>query len=305
MEDEKNSVISPNDLVTVTKMNHIVEVQHMLKMNTRNNIKKLNKNEYVDLRTGEIKEFEHSETRKDNLNSLRQTFKKLRYLINNNFIGSPNELHVILTYKENMTDTERLYIDVKNFIDRLRYKYKNESTIDYLNVVEPQERGAWHCHLLLRFNDLSRVFIPNKFDKVTKKPIDAPLYEMWGYGWVTIKSLKDVDNIGAYLSAYLTDVELTDENVIKAISDKTAIKIVQVEGQQKKFIKGGRLHLYPPGMNLFRKSRGIVYPERQRMKHKEVKKVVGSAKPTYSKSIEIEKNDFQNTITYEQYNLKR
>mgnify|MGYP001178162003 CR=1 FL=1 len=295
MKEEKHSVfIADDDLVTVTEMNHIVEVQHMRKMNRQAHIKKLDKDRYVDLQTGEIKEFKHIENRSDSYNSLRQTFKKLRYLINANFEGKPNELHVILTYKENMTDTKRLYSDFDKFMKRLRYKYRNESSIDYISVVEPQERGAWHSHLLLRFNDLEKIYIPNE-----------ELASLWEQGFTKTKSLKNVDNIGAYLSAYLTDVELTDENVIKAISDKTAIKIVQVEGQQKKFIKGGRLHLYPPGMNLFRKSRGIVYPERQRMKHKEVKKVVGSAKPTYSKSIEIEKNDFQNTITYEQYNLKR
>lgn len=287
-------VIKPDDIVTITKMNHIVEVQHMEKMNTTNHIKKLDKDTYVDLRTGEKKEFEHIENRQQSYASLSQTFKKIRYLINNNFTGAGNELHVILTYAENMTDTERLYKDFDKFMKRLKYKYKNESSIDYLAVVEPQERGAWHYHLLLRFNELKSVYIPNN-----------ELWELWGQGFTKVKSLKDVDNIGAYLSAYLADVELTDQNVLRAIKNENEIKIRQVEGKEKKFIKGGRLHLYPPGMNLFRKSRGIVYPERQRMKYKELKKIVGSAKPTYSKSIEIEQNDFQNTINYEQYNLRR
>ena len=38
----KEGVIIPDgDLVTVTKMNHIVEVQHMQKMNRKAHIKKL------------------------------------------------------------------------------------------------------------------------------------------------------------------------------------------------------------------------------------------------------------------------
>ncbi|MFE2801676.1 hypothetical protein, partial [Streptomyces rubiginosohelvolus] len=90
--------IAPNDVVKVTTMNHVIEVQHMEKMNRKNNIKKLDKDRFVDLSTGEIREFEHSENRQENYNSLRQTFKKLRYLINNNFIGRPNELHITLTY---------------------------------------------------------------------------------------------------------------------------------------------------------------------------------------------------------------
>lgn len=286
--------IAPNEVVKVTKMNHIVEVQHMEKVNRQNNIKKLDKDTYLEISTGEIKEFNHSENRQQNYNSLRQTFKKLRYLINNNFIGSANELHVTLTYKKNMTDTKQLYKDFQNFIDRLRYKYKKDSSIDYLTVVEPQGRGAWHCHVLIRFNELDKVFIKN-----------SELRALWGLGFVTIKSLKEVDNIGAYLSAYLADVELTNENFLGAVTSDGGVAIKEVDG--KKYIKGGRLHMYPPGMNLYRKSKGILEPEREEMRFKDIKKVVGSAQPHYQKSIylEDEENDYSNTISYIQYNTKR
>lgn len=286
--------IGKNDLVTVTKMNHIVEVQHMEKRNSRNHIKKLDKDTYLDLETGEVKEFNHSENRQQNYNSLRQTFKKLRYLINNNFVGSPNELHITLTYEENMTDTERLYKDFKRFMTRLKRSYKKNTTIDYISVIEPQERGAWHSHLLLRFNDLKKVFIKNE-----------ELADMWEQGFVTIKSLKDVDNIGAYLSAYLADIELTEGNILQAIKEKREITVKEVDGKEKKFIKGGRLHMYPPGMNLYRKSKGMEYPERKGMKFGEIKKVVGSAQPHYSKSYHIESDNFENTISFLQYNTKR
>lgn len=291
-------LITPNDVVKVTKMNHIIEVQHMEKMNRKNNIKKLDKDRFVDISTGEIREFEHTENRQQGYNSLRQTFKKLRYLINNNFIGNPNELHITLTYKENMTDTKRLYTDFKNFIERLRTSYKNKSSLDYLCVVEPQGRGAWHCHVLMRFNDLDKVYIKN-----------ADLKRLWGLGFVTIKSLKDVDNIGAYLSAYLTDIDLDDvkdkETAFKVASEGCEIKTKVVDGKEKKFIKGGRLHMYPPGMNMYRKSKGIIKPEREEMKFKDIKKVVGSATPHYQKSYHIENDDFENTISFLQYNTKR
>jgi len=300
MDKPNNGVVSipPNSVVKVTKMNHIVEVQHMEKMNHKANIKKLDKDRYVDIATGEIREFEHSVTRKDNYNSLRQTFKKLRYLINNNFTGQGNELHVTLTYKANMRDSKQLYTDFQNFFDRLRYKYKKETTIDYLTVVEPQERGAWHCHVLMRFNDLDTIFIKN-----------SELRQIWGSGWVTIKSLKTVDNIGAYLSAYLSDVELTDNmdsnSVNVVLTEEREVVTKVVEGKEKKFIKGGRLHMYPPGMNLYRKSKGIIEPEKQEMKFKDIKKVVGSAKPHYQKAYHIQNDDFENTISFIQYNTKR
>lgn len=283
--------IHSNAVVTVTDMGHIVEVQHMEKRNTTCHIRKIDSDHYVDLETGELLEFNKSENRGDNDNSLRQTFKKMRYLINNNFKGNPNELHITLTYAENMTDTERLYADFKRFMMRLRRRYKEVSTVDYMNVVEPQQRGAWHVHMLIRFNELDSVFIPNK-----------ELAEMWGQGFLTIKSLKDVDNIGAYLSAYLSDIEVPEGREVKNHKD---LVVKRVDGKDKRFIKGGRLWMYPPGMNLFRKSKGIVYPERVDMTYDDVKKVVGSAEPHYQKKYTVEKDNFKNTISYEQYNLKR
>lgn len=286
--------IGEGSLVKVTQMNHIVEVQHMEKVNRKANIKKLDNDTYLDISTGEIKEFQHSENRQQNYNSLRQTFKKLRYLINNNFVGQGNELHVILTYKENMTDTKRLYDDFDKFFKRLRYKFKKQTSIDYLTVVEPQGRGAWHCHVLVRFNELEKIYIKNK-----------ELKELWGQGFVTIKSLKDVDNIGAYLSAYLADIELTEGNVSLVLKEGLQIDTKVVEGKEKRFIKGGRLHMYPSGMNLYRKSKGILEPERVEMPFRMVKKIVGSREPHYQKTITIQDGDFENTIQYVQYNTKR
>jgi len=295
-KQSERTQIAKSAYVTVTDMGHIVEVQHMEKRNTTCHIQKIDSDRYVVLDTGEIMEFNKSENRSDNENSLRQTFKKMRYLINSNFKGLPNELHITMTYKENMMDTKRLYVDFDKFMKRLRYKYKAVSTVDYMNVVEPQGRGAWHIHMLIRFNDLESVYVPN-----------SELAEMWGQGFVKIKSLKDVDNIGAYLSAYLADLELDrDFSLTEAMSiSGRELSVKQVDGVEKKFIKGGRLHMYPPGINLFRKSKGIVYPERQEMTYENAKKIVGSAEPHYNKTYVVEKDDFKNTITFEQYNLKR
>lgn len=293
MEKERYP-ISPDSLVTVTEMNHLTEIQFMEKMNNQANIKKLNSDEYVDLKTGEVKEFKKTENRSQSYNSLRQTFKKLRYLINNNFTGERNELFLTLTYAENMTDPKKLYDDIRKFVMRLKYHFKDESTIDYINVVEPQGRGAWHCHVLLRFNELEKIFIPNQ-----------EMAEMWGHGFVTIKSMQDVDNIGAYLSAYLADIELKDGNALHAMAHGLEVVEKEIKGQKKIFIKGGRLHLYPTGMNLYRKSKGVKPPERKKMKYSEAIKKVGSVQPHFTKNIQISTDDFENTIAYEQYNSKR
>lgn len=126
-----------------------------------------------------------------------------------------------------MRDPKQLYKDFKLFFMRFRYYFEN-SSIDYLSIIEPQERGAWHIHLLARFNDIDKVYISN-----------TDLSKLWRQGFVTIKSLKDVDNIGAYLSAYLSDIELTKDNIPILRDNDLEIKETLIEGQSKKFIKGG------------------------------------------------------------------
>lgn len=284
--------IHQNAQVTVTDMGHLIEVQHMQKRNTECHVRKIDADRYILLETGEIFDFDKSENRSDNENGLRKTFKRLRYLINKNFTGKPNELFVTFTFAKDSFDNKQVYKDFDRFLKRLRYRYKDSTTIDYLNVVEPHASGQWHSHMLIRFNDLRRIYIPNK-----------ELEELWGQGFVKIKSLKDVDNIGAYVSAYLADLDVPDDFVPK--SEKTEVLIKSVEGKPKKFIKGGRLQWYPPGMNLYRKSKGIIYPEREEMTYETAQKKVGSVKPHFKKSYTVERDNFTNTITIEQYNLKR
>lgn len=288
--------IDSNALVTVTQTNDIVEVQWLEKMNMNCPIRKLNADEYVELGTGEIKEFKKGEKRIDDLNYLRQTFKKARYLINNNFTGLSNELFITLTYAENMICQHTLKKDFEKFIKQIKYKF---GKIEYINFVEPQARGAWHCHVLIKFLEHTSIYIPNKFDD-NKKPIDTPLFDMWGRkGWVTIQGLGKIDNIGAYVTAYLTDIPVADEVTGKDIVVK------EVNGVKKKFKKGGRLHFYPKGMRFYRKSRGIKYPERQKMYMSEAKKIVGSANPTFEYRSLVEREDFEMQMKIEQYNLSR
>ncbi len=278
-------------------MNHIFEVQCMEKRNNQPSIKKISGDEYVLLKTGEIKKFENfSKTRQENINSLRKTMKKLRYLINNNFVGAKNELFVTLTYKENMKDTERLYKDLDAFYKRFRYYYRDLTSIDYITVIEPQKRGAWHCHILFKFNDLESIYIKN-----------LDLANIWGNGFVSIKSIDHIDNIGAYLTAYLTDMEFDDLETLVNDTDyfkmNKDLDFKEVNG--KKYMKGARLYMYPAGLNIYRCSRGIKKPKRVNMTYKKAKEHIGSASPTYSGHITFENDTFSNTILYEYYNKKR
>lgn len=311
--------------VRVTQMNHVVEVLRIaIEPKNLGNLRKLNKTEYVNIETGEIFEYKLNENRGQNIAGLKKTFKVIRNIINNNFTGASNELFVTLTYAENMTDTEKLYRDFEVYMKRMRRRYPD---VEYMCIIEPQARGAWHCHVLLKFVGQEKIYINN----------DDEMALMWGHGWTKTKSLKDVDNIGAYLNAYLTDVEVCEENeqfifdaLIKnrtawdkvedeqgnvykiKMHDEIKMQIVEKEviedGQKvkKQYIKGARLHMYPSGMNLYRCSRGIKKPETEKMLYGEAKKIVGPGPANYSRTIDLNRDgEVINSITYEQYNRRR
>lgn len=289
--------IDEDNWVTVTDMGHLVEVQYVQRKNSKQTIQKLDSHRYMVLSTGEVKEFRKSTDRSQLANSFKKSMKRLRYLINNNFSGAANELFTTLTYAENMTDRERLYKDVDKFLKRLRYKYRGVSTIDYINVVEPQARGAWHCHILLRFNDVSTIYIPNE-----------EYAELWGHGFVNVRRLENVDNIGAYLSAYLSDIPIDDigqDEVLKIfeIGETMPVKTVK----EKRYIKGGRLYMYPTGTNLYRASRGIRKPDRQEMSYLQAKERLGDATKVYGSGYHLvdDETSYENIVIYEEYNSKR
>lgn len=291
--EENELHIDLDSIVTVTEMKHIVEVQYLERRNRKARIKKLNKKEYVYLETGEIREFEITTNRSEGLNSLRKTFKRLRELINTNFEGLPNELFITLTYRGELQtrDIKQIYDDFRKFIQRLKYKYKGKSSIDYINVLEPHESGNFHMHVLLRFNELETVYIEN-----------SELAKIWGNGFVKIQSLKNVDNVGAYVSAYLTDIEVDSQ-----LKDFPSLVEKEVSGEKKKFVKGARLIFYPTCVNIYRISKGIKEPKKEIMKYKKAKEKLGNVVPNYKKGIELidSETEFKNVIITEQYNLKR
>lgn len=294
----KETDINDKAKVKVTEMGNIIELQYMARRNSKQTVHRIDEATYFVISTGEVKEFENnSDNRSENVNSLRKTFRKLRGVINSNFAGKENELHITLTYrwseeeeKEPMTDEKKLYRDFKRFMTRLRRRYSNLE-LSYISVVEPQKSGAWHCHLLIKSIKTKNLFIPWE-----------EIEEMWSEGFVKVKGLKDIDNIGAYLSAYLSNVEISDD---KEAEDGQEVLIKEVEGVTKKFIKGGRLHYYPPGMNLFRTSRNIKRPREYLTTYEEAKSANNLGKAVYTQKIEVDKDDFKNTIMYEQYNTKR
>jgi len=288
--------------VRVKEMGNIIEIMYSQVRNQENVIKKISGTEYIDLRTGEVKEFQPIENRSSALNEVRKSLGRLRDYINTNVVDIECCKWVTLTYAENMTDPKQLKKDFEKFNKRMQYHFK-ENKYEYIVAMEPQGRGAWHAHMIMIFNS-SAPYIDNNF-----------MAEKWGHGFTTTKNLDKVDNIGAYLTAYLGDMEMSE---VKNMSDKeknnfrcSGLKEIEVleDGKKvsKSVLKGGRLHLYPPKFNLYRCSKGIKKPIVNYEEEFQAQKKISAATLTFERTIKITdtNSSYDNTINYRYYNLKR
>ena len=283
-------------------MGNILEVQYMSRRNVKQTIQMLKGGEqFVICATGEIKDVEHHETRKGNTKGLYKTFANARGIINANVTDVSKVRWCTLTYKENMTDTKRLYMDFQQFNQRFQYfcKKKGYSKAEYIVMMEPQGRGAWHAHLLYIWQDMKAPYISNK-----------DFRELWGHGFVRIKKLDNVDNVGAYLTAYLGDMELDEIQTADAIGKQC--KVVEVEDDsgkkvKKAIVKGARLDLYPANFNMLRCSRGVKRPTVEMMSQEKANKKVLGATKTFESAIKLtdSEQDFESIIIKEQYNRLR
>lgn len=293
---------NPNLLVKVTEMGNVVEVQYMSRRNCKQTIQMLQGGEqFVICATGEIKDVEHHNTRKDNKKGLYKTFANARAVINANVTDVSKVRWCTLTYAENMTDPKRLYMDFQQFNQRFQYYCKTHgySKPEYIVMMEPQGRGAWHAHLLYIWQDQKAPYIANQ-----------EFREMWGHGFVRIKKLDNVDNVGAYLTAYLGDMEIDEMDLSKAVGKQC--KVVEVEDEdgkkvKKAIVKGARLDLYPANFNMLRCSRGVKRPVAEMMSQEEANKKVSAATKTFESAIKLvdNENDFETVIIREQYNKVR
>ncbi len=123
---------------------------------------------------------------KNYANTNQRRRDKIRRLACTNF-NNKYDKFLTLTFKENMTNIEECNLLFKNFIKRLKYTHKLHN-LKYLAVIEFQERGAVHYHVLLNIP-----YIPQN-----------ELQKLWGHGFIFINAISHVDNLGAYILKYMT-----------------------------------------------------------------------------------------------------
>ena len=270
----------------------VIEVRRYMHLSDSMAIQKLDAGHYLVKSTGEILEYNKTANRSENRWRMSETFGNMRAIVNANFTGGLDQSLVTLTYRENMTDEKRLYEDFRKFRQKLERHIGYR--LSYLAAVEPQGRGAWHLHVLYKRADRQTLYIPQK-----------DLMRLWGHGGVNVKRLKDVDNVGAYLSAYLMNMN-PEEKERDPDDEGTESETGQTDS--KKYRKGERLGLYPPGMNFYRCSRDLHRPEwkgLEELTDKE-KAVVRSAQPVYRKAQMIQdETEILQIVEYTQYNTAR
>lgn len=200
------------------------------------------------------------ERRKQTVRDARNLTRRLALM---NF-GSGDKF-ITLTYADNMQDLERADNDFKKFIMRLKYRFKLKE-LPYIAVREFQRRGAVHFHMLCR--------MPLEFENEE----DLKYYErlfgetIWGHGFVDIKPIDHVDNVGAYLIKYMT-------------------KNLSIE-----LFKGKKAYLCSRGLE-----RPIVYRGDDAERIMELYGL-DTKKEVFTNSYESE---YLGQITYKEYNLKR
>lgn len=286
----------PTTPVTVKFTGNITEIRYCGRT-TSNPIRKIDQDHGLDIRTGEILEFHHTQNRSENKAGVAQSLKRLRDIINTNLTNPHTALWVTLTYRENMTDPKRLYEDYRRFWLRFRYylEKRNLPPAEYIAAAEPQGRGAWHLHCLFFFPQRAP-FVPNE-----------DMARLWRNGFTKTKSLKGIDNPGLYLTAYLGDMEL-EEAINAGCSIGTIVEVESRDTSQshrkKAIAKGARLCLYPSGFNLYRCSQGIRRPVILQTTESEAQKLVGSAPLVFEKTAVLTdaEGNLLNFFHYRQYN---
>ena len=290
-------LISDSSVVRLKEMGNITEIMFSERRSQGGYITKIDKNHYIDNRTGELCDFKHLENRSQDLANVAKSLSQGRDILNANITDVSCCRWVTLTYAENMTDSNKLSNDFKNFNRRCRNIFGN---YEYITAAEPQGRGAWHLHCVFIFSNRA----PYMANEVVR--------DCWKQGFVTVKRLDDVDNVGAYLTAYLGDMELSEASAADINISNIEIKEVDYEDENgikltKKYIKGARLCMYPPGFHIFRWSKGIKKPVVSLVDYKTAKEKASSGKLTFYKTVILEdkEKNFKNTLQYEYYNSIR
>ncbi len=106
---------------------------------------------------------------------------------NSNFTNKDKFITLTFAKEEYRNSLAKANYEFKKFVERLKSKY---GSFKYLTIIELHRAGGVHYHML---SDLP--YIENR---APNRKLEA----IWGNGTVTINRIKDVDDVGVYLTGY-------------------------------------------------------------------------------------------------------
>lgn len=139
--------------------------------------------------------------------SIKRSKRKIFELVNSNYVKNKSSF-LTLTFKDNMTDYDVAFDCWDRFKKKIEYHF--DFKLQYCGVVEFQTKNykstgrcAIHFHICL-FN------VPYLKQNV--------LYDLWNMtvsngGGVNIKKIEHVDNVGAYITSYMTE-DIKERDII-------------------------------------------------------------------------------------------
>lgn len=187
--------------------------------------KKLADGTYVNTVTGEFLTAQKFENRNDSFYLLRKSADQLYKFIHMNFYNNTG-YHAVLTYSTPPVNTKEVYHDFKIFWQKIRYRYPS---LGYISVLEPNQRGIWHLHVLLR--DMKNPYSFISFHDIR---------ECWQKGIIYISKMHKKVDYGNYfrkkinrsnelLKLYEPGVRYFrhSRNIVKPLSYKTSISTIE------------------------------------------------------------------------------
>lgn len=166
--------------------------------------------------------------------SMQRSSSNLRRLVNSNtwlYFKNNNEPYLpvftTFTFAENIKTIKTANMIFSRFIKRLNYYITADSKafLKYVGVIEFQDLnrgGVIHYHIVF-FN--------------LKKIMKNTLFEIWGQGNIDIKKINHVDNIGAYISKYMSK-HFTDDRLDgqkRYFSSRGLLKPIEIRDEEEAY----------------------------------------------------------------------
>ena len=115
---EYSHQIKSNDNVIRTDLGEYSRITYISNPNKKFSIKKLTKNEYIDLSSGELKQYNLNKP--TSRSSVNRKLKKYEDIVLYNFTGGASELFITLTCRNNVTDISLIKEYYNNFLKNLK-----------------------------------------------------------------------------------------------------------------------------------------------------------------------------------------